>query len=245
MSAIFCNGKQVDDLATHTIPVYQNWVDYDYEGYIYFTPSPAGWSVWFQTCTKPYSVISGANVMVCCNQWHWSGHPADDGTEYFLLPDTVYRDEKAFHLKGIGRWHTRGEVYFSDIAPVSFLTTEQVMVYRNRYFKIVGMGNLPDVDYIRIVPQQGVYISNLFDPSGGTADVLEWGTLYAHVRFPGTADPAREPVWLQAFDSPIAATPEPDFEPAFSSVILPSGGAVPATASQSLGYLAFLFSDRG
>jgi len=248
MSAIFCNAPQIDDLLTHSIPVYQNWVNYDGTGYIYFTPSPPlgpGWEEWFQTCTKPYSVISGANVMVSCNQWIWSGHPADYGTEYFPLPDPAYRDQKSFHLKGIGRWHTRGEVYFPNIDPVPFVTTEQVMVYEDRYFKFAGMGNFPDIDYVRIVPEQGVYISNLFDPSGGAADVLEWGTLYANVRFPGTADPAREPVWLQAFDSVPTVVPEPDYEPAFSSVILPSGGAVPATASQSLGYSAYLFSDKG
>ncbi|MFH1093036.1 MAG: hypothetical protein V1739_02620, partial [Candidatus Omnitrophota bacterium] len=49
----------------------------------------------------------------------------------------------------------------------------------------------------------------------------------------------------QAFDSAVATAPEPDFEPALSSVILPSGGAIPDTNSQSIGYQAYLFSDKG
>ncbi|MFH1061457.1 MAG: hypothetical protein V1747_01040 [Candidatus Omnitrophota bacterium] len=252
MSAIYCNGKQEFDQLTHSIPVYRNWVQYDaWSGnlYIYFTPSPTlttpGWtSIVYQTCTKPYSVISGANVMVSCNEWIWSGHPSDYGTEYFPLPDPAYRDERTFHLKAVGRWHTRGEVYFSGISPVSFITTEQIMVYEDRYFKFAGMGNLPDMDYVRIVPRQGVYTSNMFDPTTGmgSGQFLEWGTISAHVTLPDAADSVREAVYLTVADSAIVTVPDPADVP--SPAILASGGAIGTTASQSICYQAYLFSDK-
>ncbi len=249
MSAIFCNNVQDVDLLTGSIPVYQNWVNYDGSGYIYFTPSPPigpGWELWFQTCVKPYSVISGSNVMVSCNQWWWfASHCADDGTEYFPIAGNAYQREKTFHLKGIGRWHTRGEVYFNSAAPTSFTTTERIMVEEDRYFQIAGMGNLPDVDYFRVVPEQGVYTSNMFNPSAGLGlgRHLEWGTIRAHVSLPAAASSTREPVYLTVYDSAVLTVPEPDSEP--DTYIMPSGGAIGITSSQSIAYQAYLFSDKG
>jgi hypothetical protein len=252
MSAIFCNNIQDKDGFFNNVidkrPVYQNWVRYDvWHGYIYFTPSPPlgpGWEEWFQTCMKPYDVIRTGNVMVTCNQWMWGGHPADSGTEYFPIAGGGYYAEKTFHLKGIGRWHTRGEVYSSNSLSTPFTTNEQVMVYQDRYFKIAGLGNLPDVDYMRIVPGQGVYTSNLFSPAQamGLGQFLEWGTISAHITLPASADSVREPVYLAVADSAIITVPDPADVPA--SPILASGGAIGATASQSICYQAYLFSDK-
>lgn len=252
MSAIFCNNIQDKDVFFNNIidkrPVYQNWVRYDvFHGYIYFTPSPPlgpGWEEWFQTCMKPYDVIRTGNVMVTCNQWLWGGHPADLGTEYFPITGGGYYAEKTFHLKGIGRWHTSGQVYSSNIISTPFITTEQVMVYQDRYFQIAGMGNLPDMDYMRIVPSQGVYTSQMFSPASGmgSGKFLEWGTISAHVTLPASADSAREPVYLAVADSAILTVPDPADVP--SPAILASGGAIGATASQSICYQAYLFSDK-
>ncbi|MBU1087381.1 MAG: general secretion pathway protein GspK [Candidatus Omnitrophica bacterium] len=260
MSSIFCNNVQERDQLTDSIPVYQNWVNYDGNGYIYFTPSPdygsPDWekAVW-QTSRKPYSVIRGSNVMVSCNEYSGSDgdipYFTDDSVEYFLIVENVYQDEKTFHLKGIGRWHTRGEVYFKTATTTSFITTHQIMVWEDRFFQFTGMGNLPDVDYIRIVPSQGVYTSQMFSPAAGmgSGQFLEWGTIQAHVTLPVTADPAiddadagSELVYLAASDSAVLSAPLPAYVP---PVILPSGGPIGTTASQSICYQVYLFSDFG
>jgi hypothetical protein len=186
--------------------------------------------------------------MVTCNQWWWWGHPADMGTEYFPIPGGAYHNDKTFHLKGLGRWKTRGEVYFSTVPSVDFDTNEQVMVYEDRYFELAGMGNLPDVDYIRIVPEQGVYVSNLFNPGSGMGlgIHLEWGTITAHISFPGAvtpATPSREPVLLTVSNSALVASPDPSDIPL--SYFFPSGGSISSGLSQALSYQAYMFSDFG
>ena len=253
MSAIFCNNIQDKDLFFNNIidkrPVYQNWVRYDvWHGYIYFSPSPPlgpGWEEWFQTCLKPYDVVRTGNVMVTCNQWSWGGHPADLGTEYFPITGGAYYAEKTFHLKGLGRWSLRGEVYLSNIITESFSTSEQVMVYQDRYFKISGLGNLPDLDYFRVVPGQGVYTSQMLSPTAsmGSGRFIEWGTIQAHVTLPATADSVREPVYLETAASAPSTSLSQSYIP--GTIILPSGGPIGATAMQSICYQTYLFSDFG
>ncbi|MBU1045201.1 MAG: general secretion pathway protein GspK [Candidatus Omnitrophica bacterium] len=265
MSAIFCNAPQTTAIWTPPLPsppelpeiAYKQWINYDGSGYIYLTPSPnyvfPDWQAIYQTCRKPYSVISGSNVMVACNEWHYEGGTealsvfSDDGVEDFLITGNAYQADKTFHLKAIGRWHTRGDVYFNSTATRSFDTTQQVMVWQDRYFQFAGMGNFPDVDYFRVVPSQGVYTSTIFS---GLAPALEWGTIRAHVTLPVTADPAiadatagSEPVYLVVFNSAVVLAPAPSYVPA--SFIMPSGGAIGPTISQSIGYQVYLFSDFG
>ena len=249
MSAIFCNNIQDKCLNDPSQDAYQQWVNYDGSGYIYFCPGDPSWGWFWETTVKPQAVLQTANVMVTCNTWIWTGHAADQGTQYFPIAGGAYQAEKTFHVKAFGNHldannEFRGEVYFSGITR-QFNTTEAIMVGDDRYFKIGGLGNLPDVDYFRVVPEQGVYTSTIFNPTtgGGSGTQLEWGTIRSHVSLPGTASPSREPVYLTVSHSAITIVPEPDSVP--TTYIMPSGGPIGTTSSQAIAYQAYLFSDKG
>lgn len=175
MSAIYCSFPQTQDLLTHLIDIYGQWVNYDGNGYIYFAPVPD---------VKAKDVLNKPNLMIVCNDYFWTGHSGVDGTKDFIMPG--YFSDKTIRFKSRDQRSLNASVYYPLGTGTGSLDVntgiEPVEVWQNRLIRFVGMGNFFDLDDVRIIPERGVYTSSTFDPTEIVDwNTLEWGTISAGV----------------------------------------------------------------
>ena len=164
---------------------------------IWWAPDPA---------IKDYSVVSQPNLYVVYNDWEWWGHPGGiGGTKTFSVPG--YKSDKTFQFRSKGMRDLEGVVYYGGGSTSFDAGNEPLFTYKNRYIKLVGMGNLPDADNIRIISRhRGLgsdpckYISIDYD----TGETIEQGTVSGTVTKLDTAN-AGTTVNL-AFASPGSST---------------------------------------
>ncbi|MCG2712512.1 MAG: general secretion pathway protein GspK [Candidatus Omnitrophica bacterium] len=242
MGAIYCSTPQNKDFFTSSVDIYQNWVNYDGTGYIYFGPPPD---------MKDFNIIKVPHVMVYMNDWLWGGHTPVDGTKHF--PITKYYADKTIRLKSKGQRDLDATIYAtkSDGTPDMLdidTGREPLKDWQNRAIKVVGMGNFFDLDNVRIIPEQGVYTSNTFDPTGtGTMNTIEWGTISAETFLSENALAANEKIFLTTNFSAgenLSLTPAPgDLHPASAFEV--SGGPIGSGTNPLIGYRAYIYSGYG
>lgn len=236
MGAIYCSYPQNKDLFTGNVDIYKNWVNYDGTGYIYFGPPPD---------MKAFNIIKVPHVMVYMNDWLWGGHPPVAGTKHF--PITTYYADKTIRLKSKGQRDLDATIYATDGSgnpDILDIDTgiEPLKDWQNRVIKVVGMGNLFDLDNMRIIPEQGIYSSNTF-----TVNNIEWGTISAEIFLSENALAAEEKIYLTTNFSAgenMAATPGPgDIHP--GSAFEVSGGPIGGGTNPSIEYRAYIYSGYG
>ncbi len=229
MGAIYCSYPQDKDLFTGGVDIYQNWVNYDGTGYIYFAPQPD---------MKAYTVVKVPHVMVYMNDWLWGGHPPVAGTKHFLM--TNYYSDKTIRLKSKNQRDLDATIYAPGLTPLDIDTgIEPLKDWQNRTIKVVGMGNLFDLDNMRIIPEQGVYSSNTF-----TVNNIEWGTISAEAFLSENALATDEKIFLttnfsagenfSAIPGPGALHPGSAFEV--------SGGPISGGTNPNIEYRAYIYS---
>ncbi|MFH2145110.1 MAG: hypothetical protein ABII75_03670 [Candidatus Omnitrophota bacterium] len=244
--AAYCSFPQAYDIFDESPNVdnaiYGSWVDYDGTGYIYFAPSPD---------VKPYSVVSQPQLMIYCNDWVWFGHNSIDGTKTF--PFASYYVDKSLYIKvrgglGIATGSQVDAAVYYPAGSLSASTNEPLMDATDRPIRFVGMGNLFDIDTVRIIPWQGVYTSGSFDPTGsGSSNIIEWGTISAGVTMSDNAQTATEKIYLTTnFSGGEDLTVIPGSrDPAPASAHPASGGPVGGDTSSDIEYRIYLFSGDG
>lgn len=228
MGAIYCSYPQDKDLFTGGVDIYQNWVNYDGTGYIYFGPQPD---------MKAYAIVQVPHVMVYMNDWLWGGHPPVAGTKHF--PIMNYHSDKTIRLKSKGQRDLDATIY----APGEILDIdtgiEPLKDWQNRTIKVVGMGNLFDLDNMRIIPEQGIYTSNTF-----TANNIEWGTISAEAFLSENALATDEKIFLTTNFSAgenMSAVPGPgDLHPG-SAFEIP-GAPINGGTNPNIEYRAYIYS---
>jgi len=184
-------------------------------------------------------------------EWHYFSAlgntiPTHFGTKFILQTGDVYNlvncgyvPNKTIHLAVRGETDppvndnfAHSEIYVDDTTPRATLAhTNFWRLNEQGVIALYGSENLPDFDNVRVIPEQGVYSSKLFDPDNNFPATeylkIEWGTISATVTLPGNALDTSERVFLTTnFSSGenVHVVAGPYLEPPAQNV-LPSGGS--------------------
>jgi len=196
-------------------------------------------------------------------QWHYfteMGRLNNFGTklvvangDVFSLANCGYQPNKTLHLKVRGKMDppvTDNNVWLTAFWPGGSQTVINTYCWRlpeAGLIALYGSENLPDMDNVRMIPEQGVYTSELFDPaeSGGAYNLVKWATISATVSLPGDAQFDNEVVFLTtnfSANENVHAKAGPYLLPPVSKVPASGGAITAADTYPYLIYRAYLFS---
>ncbi|MCP4649472.1 MAG: general secretion pathway protein GspK [PVC group bacterium] len=267
-AGVYCSFPQEYDIlpdGTDNV-LYSQWVDYDGTGYIYFAPAPDPANPAIDVTLKPFSVLREPQLMVIFDSWWWpdsspSGfRGSEEGTECKSMVSYGYQHDKTFCLSTKGPMNIDITVYFPGNSMSAknpdipndwnggFMAYPSYNDWENRIITMSGINSLFDMDNVRIIPEQGVYTAGNFDPTntGGTLNMIEWGTLSSGVSLPQNANKDKERVFLHTnfFGLDTYALPGPgDVEPVSAGVYSPAGGSLGAGTYPVIRYRIYMFSD--
>ncbi|MBI4846942.1 MAG: hypothetical protein HY810_10810 [Candidatus Omnitrophica bacterium] len=181
--------------------------------YVYFKPEMATLS------NKLIASHMGNTDSIDCNY-------QQDKTFHLVVKDT---DSDADVFAGGSSWHISHSWGSGSLS--------------GGWIKLYGSKNRPDVDDVRVIPEQGVYTSSTFNPTENAGlDEIEWGTISAGVSLLSSADSAKERVFLCSnFQEDTSVIPLCDGLPPAGS-ISPSGANISSSTSPYITYRAYLFS---